>query len=285
MEKNLYQLTQKAEALCELGKPRIGFGLMEPDEEILESLRESTKYASIILVGPQAIEVVHDFEKQLSDNPEEMLAAMLAGGNVEGIVRGTLDGTKTYDSYLSQTGEVQDVNLCLLETPLGHQFFSSPINNVDGWEKEERLRFAVHIGEFLRSWGIEPRLALITGVRHETYERKMHISEGIVGEMNKIYEETEWILGELTERGFRAKNWAIDSTLAIESGYNALIWPNGLVGNQVARMLMVCGGNVLSSMRLGLSRPYEENSRTEKDYEFHIKWLVAMINGKASKAY
>ena len=56
-----------------------------------------------------------------------------------------------------------------------------------------------------------------------------------------------------------------------------------MVGNQIFRVVLFCGGKVLSATRLGFSRPYEDNSRTEKDFEFHVKWLVALINKKIKK--
>ena len=45
------------------GKPKIGFGLMAPDKEVLSSLLKSKKYAQIVLVGPKEIKNVKGFEK------------------------------------------------------------------------------------------------------------------------------------------------------------------------------------------------------------------------------
>ena len=50
-----------------LGKPKIGFGLKEPNKEVLKSLVKSKKYAEIILVGPKAINSVKGFQKIISE--------------------------------------------------------------------------------------------------------------------------------------------------------------------------------------------------------------------------
>lgn len=281
MGKEEFQIfNKKVEELVKLGKPKIAFGLKEPDEEILESLKNGKQYADIILVGPEAIKDVEGLEKIIDNNPEEKLASMLANDEVEGIIRGTIDDFTTFEVYQKLTGENYTFCPGLLEDPLGRQFFLSPASNPEGWPKEERLELAENLAEFIKEWGIEPKIAVFTGRRHETYPRKKDIKEGVDGILNKTYEDAEWIVGKLKEKGYEAKNWAIDLNPAVEAGCNVLVPVNGMVGNQIFRVLLFCGGKILSATRLGLSRCYEDNSRTEKDFEFHVKWLVALINKK-----
>ena len=284
MPKNTLQVfNQKVEELVKLDKPHIAFGLKEPNEEILISLEKGKKYADITLVGPGAIKDVKGFELVIDNNPEEKLATMFANDEFDGIIRGTIDDFKTYETYQRLTGEKYTLGPGLMEDPSGRQFFMSPASNPEGWEKEERLEIAESIGEFVKEWGIEPKIAVFTGQRHETHPRKKHIKEGVTGILNKTYEDAEWIVSELKKKGFEAKNWAIDLNPAVEAGSNVLIPVNGMVGNQIFRVLLFCGGKILACPRLGLSRCYEDNSRTEKDYEYHVKWLVAMINKKKSE--
>lgn len=268
----------KVEELLTLGKPRIAFGLLAPDERILRSLRSGRRHADIVLVGPDAIRAVRGFELIVDAHPEEKLAELLATDAVEGIIRGTLDDFTTYEAYQRRTGERYTIGPGLFEDPSGRQFFLSPASNPEGWSREERLRIAAELAEFVRPWGIEPRIAVFTGERHETYPRKKHITEGVVGILNRTYEDAEWIIAELRKRGFEAKNWAIDLDLAVGAGYNVLIPVNGMVGNQIFRVLLFCGGRVLACTRLGLSRFWEDNSRNETDYQSHVRWLVALIN-------
>ncbi len=263
-----------------LGKPTIAFGLKAPDKEILASLRRSKKYAQIILVGPKAIARIKEFKLIISNNPEKKLASMLAGNEVAGVVRGTIDDFKTYETYQQLTGEKSTLNPGLFEDPFGRQFLMTPVGNPEGWAKKERLRLAEYHAEFMMEWGVKPKIAIFTGERHETYPRRKHIRKGVIGILNKTYEDAEWIVAELKKKGYDAKNWAIDLNPAVEDACNLLIPVNGMVGNQIFRAMHVCGGKVLFAPRLGLSRCYEDNSRTERDFEPHVRWLVAWINSK-----
>ncbi len=60
-----------------LGKPKVAFGLAEPNKEILKSLERSKKYASIILVGTPKIRKIKGFKKVITNTPEKQLAKML----------------------------------------------------------------------------------------------------------------------------------------------------------------------------------------------------------------
>ena len=274
---------KKVEELLGLGKAKIAFGFKEPDKEILDSLEKSKKYADIILVGNKAIEDVKGFELIIDDQPEHRIAGMLAHDEVDGIIRGTIDDFTTYEHYEKLTGEKYTLGVALLEDPFGRQFFMTSASNPEGWEKEERLEKSIGTAEFVKQWGIEPKIAVFTGERHETYPRKKQMKEGVVGILNKTYEDAEWIVAELKKKGYEAKNWAIDLNPAVEDGYNVICPVNGMVANQMFRVLLFCGGKVLAATRLGLSRLYEDNSRTEKDYEFHVKWLVALVNKRKNK--
>ncbi len=278
MEKEFQSFNQKVEELVKLGRPKVAFGLKEPNEDILASLEKGKRYADIVLVGPEAIKDVEGFEKIIDEKPEEKLASMLANDEVEGIIRGTIDDFTTYEAYEKLTGEKYTFCPGLLEDPKGRQFFITAASNPEGWDREERLELSKNIANFVKEWGIEPNIAVFTGRRHETYPRKKDIKEGIDGILNKTYEDAEYIVEKLKEQGFNAKNWAIDLNPAVEAGCNVVCPVNGMVGNQMFRVLLFCGGKILSATRLGFSRVYEDNSRTERDFEFHIKWTVAMIN-------
>jgi len=280
VKKEFRIFNQKIEKLLKLKKPVVAFGLKEPQKDILNSLKKSKKYAEIILVGPKSIKNIKGFKLIVDEKPEEKIAKMFANDEVDGIIRGTIDDFKTYETYERLTGEKYTLGPGICEDPLGRQFILSSASNPEGWEKEERLKFAEGIAEFVKEWGIEPKIAVFTGRRHETYPRKKDIKEGVEGILNKTYEDAEWIVGKLGEKGYEAKNWAIDLNPAVEAGYNILVPVNGMVGNQIFRVLLFCGGKLLACPRLGLSRCYEDNSRTEKDYEFHVKWLVAWINSR-----
>jgi len=276
-EKTFKEIVEMAE---KKDRPKIAFGLQEEEKEILASLKKGKKYADIILVTPKGITKVVGFEVVASENPEEKIATMLAQGEVDGIIRGTIDDFKTYEAYRQITNCKKVINPALMEDTKGREFFLSPGSNPEGWEKEERLFIAEQIAEFAKGLGIKPIIAVFAAERHETYPRKKHIRDGVVGILNKTYEDAEWIVAELVKKGYSAKNWAIDLNPAIEAECNIIVPVNGMVGNQIFRALYVCGSKMLACPRLGLPHCYEDNSRTERDFEFHVKWLVSWINSK-----
>lgn len=263
--------------LARHGKPTIGFGLATPNSDILASLRRAKHYAQIILVGPRRINRVKGFKRIVDVNPEKRLASMLAHDQVEGIVRGTIDDFKTFEAYQRLTGEQYTIEPALMEDPRGHQFLISPISNPEGWTKEQRLHQALELSKLLKDLGITSKIAVFTGERHETYPRKKRIRTGVVGLLNRTYKDAEWIIHQLRKKGLTAKNWAIDLNLAVEAGWNVIIPVNGMVGNQIFRAVLFSGGKILAAPRMGLSRFYEENSRTEKDFFYHVLFLTIRI--------
>lgn len=278
MKQTISPITSQIDRLTALGRPRIAFGLAEAAPDLLANLKQSQNYVDIVLVGPPTIAAVKDLELITDTQPETKIAQLLVGGDVAGIVRGTLDDFKTREAYQQLTGEQPFLEMGIFEDPLGRQFGLGPISNPQGWTKEERLAIAERFGAWFADFDIAPNIAIFAAERHDTYPRKKHLREGVVGTLNKTYEEAEWLVSELQQQGYRAKNWSIDLNPAIEAGANILIPVNGMVGNQIFRIILVCGGKNIAAPEFGFSRPYEETSRTETDFTNHIKFLVARIN-------
>lgn len=271
-----------------LGKPKIAFGLKEPSKEILKSLEKSKKYASIILVGPRNISKVKGFEKILSQNPEQKLAELLFNQEVDGIVRGTIDDFKTFEAYQDLVGKKKTKNmieLALIEDAYGRQFFVSEGSNPLGWTKEEKIDRCNGIIEFMKKeLNLKPKIGVIAGTRHDTYKRKKATKKGIVGILNQTYKDAEGVVRHFKKKGIWAKNYAIELQTAVQDECNIIIPPNGMVGNQTFRALcLIGGGQLLTASRANLPHPYEDNSRNETDFEPHIRWLVAWINGRKFK--
>jgi len=271
-----------------LGKPKIAFGLAKPNKEVLKSLTKSKKYASIILVGPKEIRQVKGFEKVISENPEQKLAEMLFNREVEGIVRGTIDDFKTFEAYESLIGKAKAKKMSILglmEDFYGRQFFLSEGSNPYGWTKEEKIKACESIIEFMKKeMGIKPKIGFITGVRHETYKRKKNIKKWPQSYLNQTYKDAEECVKYFKKKKIQAKNYAIEIETALKEGCNIIVPPNGMVGNQIFRTLvLIGGGKILTGSRINLPHCYEDNSRSETDFEPHIKWLVAWINGRKFK--
>lgn len=265
------------------GKPKIGFGLKEPDKEIIKSLERSQKYAQIILVGPEAIKGVKGFEKIISQEPERKIAELLVAGEFEGIVRGTIDDFKTVEAYEALVGKEKMRDMAefgLLEDAYGRQFFISEASNPKSWTREAKMDSCEKTVNFMiNELGVKPKIGFLTGVRHDTYQRRKDSQEWPIKYLNETYEDAEYGVNYYKNKGIEAKNYAIELNAAVEDGCNIIVPPNGMAGNQIFRSLcLIGGGKILTAVRGNLPHVYEDNSRNEKDFEHHVKWLVAWIN-------
>lgn len=260
-------------------KPVIAFGLVEPDPAILASLERAKSWATIQLVQPAGSQLTDQFESIVSDQPEEELVNLLIERRVDGIIRGTLDDFKVQEAYIAKTGEKSAlIYPVLARDPLGREFLLAYPTNLQGWDKDDRLRHGLMLGRYLKDLDIEPVIAVFAAVRSGTYERKKGSSSQIEQQLNQTHDDAEWLADQLTHHGFAAKNWDIDLNKAVEADATILLPVNGMVSNQIFRVIMFCGGQLLAGPRIGASLPYEDNSRTEKDFENHIQWLVATIH-------
>lgn len=271
------------EKLSNKKKAKIAVGLNEYDKEIIESLYRSEQYASFVLVGTDKIKDIKDFSVVIDENPEQKIIDMLINEEVDGVLRGTIDDFKTLEAYIASTGKTySEDSPVIMQDAAGHRFFLSPMSNTQGWEKEERLKIAHGLAIFAKEWGINVKIAILTGVRHGTYERKKDTKDGVVGTLNKTYEDAEWIVNKLKDSNLEVKNYSVDLDIAVKDGYTIIVPVNGMVGNQIFRAILLSGGKLLTATYFGLDHYIEDNSRNEKDLDFHIKWLVALINKKNS---
>lgn len=272
----------------ELGKPDIGFGLKEPDSEILESLERGKKYANITLIGPKAIESIEGFKKVIDDNPEKKLANMIYNNEFEGIIRGTIDDFLTLETYQSLIGKelaAKEIELILLEDIKGRQFYLSECSNPRGWDRESKMHGVIGVVDYMKNeLCITPKVGFLTGIRHDTFTRRKENDEWPISYLKETYEDAQYGVEYFTKEQVEAKNYAIELSTALDEGCNIIVPPNGMVGNQIFRSLcLVGGGRIVAAQRANMPHPWEDNSRNEKDFEPHVKWLAAWINGKKMK--
>jgi predicted methyltransferase MtxX (methanogen marker protein 4) len=266
----------KVKQFAGMGKPTIAVGLKESDAEIVASLMKSKEYAEIRLVGPESLPAIVGFEVIAVQDPHKTLAELLINGEVDGIVRGTIDDKRTIEAYQDLTEEKDTTCPTGMRGPDldKPEFFLCPVVNDDGWCREQRLKQARDTADFLRRWepDAEPSIAIYTAIRADTSHSK-------IPAIDQTRPDADWIVSELTAGGYQAENVDIDLDKQLQSGkHNIHVPVNGMVGNQIVRALMYCGARIFSCPRVGFSRPYEDCSRNETNYELHVQWLAAYIN-------
>ena len=270
----------RVDQLTQLRRSRIGFGLARIDRDVLDHLASASEFADIVLVGTSELEGIKGFEVILDKDPEKRIVSLLVKGEVEGIIRGTLDDFITRELYTAMTGVQFSVEPALIRTPRGEMFFITPVSNREGWQKDERLDLAVGAADFLKDWGLDPDIAVFAPARERTYYRTRTATDSVSLAINTHYEEANSIAEALCNKGFKARNWGIDLDKAATAGCNILVPVNGVVGNQIVRSILMCGGQILAAPCLGLPHCYEDNSRNEVDFIHHVRWLNAWINSR-----
>lgn len=282
MKQGIFQIfTKKIETTAMLKRPKIAFGLKEQDEKILKSLKQGIKYADIILVGTRKISIIKNFQKVVSLNPEKKIIQMLISGQVDGIIRGTLDDFKTYETYclLANHDRTKDVNPVLIKDIQGRYFFVCPVSNPEGWAKKDKERIIREMDVFLKKLNITPKIAVFSGTRPTTYQRKKKIKGGVVGFLNKTFEDAEWLVKKLKSDKINITHYSIDMNKAVEDSCNLIVPVNGMIGNQWAKAIFLLGGGeMIAAPKISLKHKYEDNSRSEKNFVNHIKYLTFWIN-------
>jgi predicted methyltransferase MtxX (methanogen marker protein 4) len=276
-------LSERIDDLLARGRPHIGLGLKSADPDLIGELASATEFAEILIVGPLGLELPPEWTVVRAAEPERKLASMLATGEIDGLLRGTLDAVKTLDAYMQASGEVDPTCPALIEDAHGRQFFLSAVTNHEGFTRAERLHEATITAAFMRQLGIEPRVAVYAAARHGTVNALEMQSDRVSRLLAESYRDAEWLADSLCSAGLNALNMTIELNVAIEQGYDLHVPVNGIIGNQIARAFMVSGGKMLAAPRIGFSRPYEDNSRTEGSLHHHVRWLTALANMCAAR--
>ena len=171
-------LKSRVEEYAEMGSPTVAVGLSSPDHEVLKSLRRSREHADLRVVAPNSIELPNGhFQVVYADNPENEITRMLAEDKVDGIVRGTIDGVKTYGDYGKITGESYTVVPSIMEDPSGRQFFVTPISNLEGWSKRSKYENTLGTAKFTKEWDLPPKVEVFPA-QGEKYLRKKDWGRG-----------------------------------------------------------------------------------------------------------
>lgn len=265
------KFTKAVEPFIAAGRPRVAVGLQKADTSQIINPLIDLNIAEVVVVAPGD-----------GDDAETRLVTMLIEGEVDGLLRGTLDSVKTINAYSAITGENDHTCPALIENPSGRQFFFSAVTNHEGHTKEQRLHEARSVAELCRRCNVEPRVAVYSAARPETVDSLRERGDAVSEMLAGSYDDAQWLVRMLKEIGLKADNVNIELNSAIDAGYDVHVPVSGIVGNQVTRAFMACGGRMMAAPRVGLSRPYEDNSRTEGSLVHHFQWLVAWINAQRS---
>ena len=204
------------------------------------------------------------------DNDMELVESIL-NNNIDAVVRGSLPASsvmkqlKNKFSDISRATYINGDNIEFLLTPVGID---------EGTTVEDKLKIAMHCGEFLEKQSKKPKIAVMASGRKGDYGRSKEISKSI-DESNELTD----LIRENTD--FEVINHYILIEKALEDNCNIIIAPNGIMGNIIFRTLVLvnswpsCG-----AVTFGIDGIYIDTSRDQniKGYLRSLKLAYNLAN-------
>lgn len=259
-------------------KRKIGIAICRPISETVASLKKASEYADLIVVGAK----VDGFENVVEEDQDEAarkLIALLKDGKVDGIVLGQVKDSFALDEFHRQFGKEplpsnRKVGPGVLQKD-EYCFVASTCSIYQGQTIEDKKYEVDRLIRYMEEdLGVVPKIGVMSSLRPTSKVGKYPLLDGIA----KINTElTEY----LRSRGYDATEYYFEYETAVWNHCNLIIPAMGLVGNAWMKALLYLGGwNFLACPYLDLGVVYEDGTRNEKDFFWHIVHAVAMANNK-----
>ncbi len=259
---------------------KIAIGIIRPILETITSLKEASEYADLVVVGAK----VDGFENIVTakdDEASKIIIKLLKDGKVDGIVRGQVKDSYTLDEFHRQfnrpllasnrkvaPGIMQKGEYC---------FVVSTSSIYQGMTLEDKIyevdRIVKYIEQVLK---IKPRIGIMSSLRPTSHVGQYKLLDDIA-EVNKN------LADYLKKHGYEVKEYYFEYETAVWDKVDLIVPSMGLVGNAWMKALLYLGDwKLLACPYLDMGVAYEDGSRNEKDFFWHIVHCVAMINSDIS---
>jgi len=283
--KFLHKVFYKIEAVAKQRRPKIGIGVLQPNQEIIEHLKLGSKYADLTIVckkpikGFNCLALGEVSEKKYS----EALINLLQDNKIEGMVRGHVKFGPFEKLFMDIYGYKKLRFLGLLRDLDGREWFyinSDPFD-APGPAPEEMILLIEQSAHYLKMFGIEPVIAMSGGDFTEDRGDNPWIDQTI--------HNAEYVTKVLKDEGYNITNYAHIINKAIENTNLVVLGPTGSHGNFLYRLLYQVGGALEVGGPVIVPEAYVECSRYHNKYSTHIIWAAAEANlkakGKLDKVY
>lgn len=209
-------------------------------------------------------------EIKLVDNDNDLVNAIL-DKNVDAAIRGSLPASSVMKQLNKKFG---DISRATYINSKDIEFLLTPVGIDEGKTVDEKLKIAIHCGEFLKKQSKKPKIAVMASGRKGDYGRSEEISKSI-DESEKLTE----LIKQNTD--FDVKNHYILIEQALKDNCNVIIAPNGIMGNIIFRTLVLvnswpsCG-----AVTFGIDSIYIDTSRDQniKGYLRSLKLAYKLAN-------
>ncbi len=215
------------------------------------------------------IKAIDIFKKQykintkLIQNDDELVKAIL-DDDIDAVVRGSLAASgviKEVKKYFPEISRATYVN------GKNHEFLLTPVGIDEGVTVEDKLKIAIHCGNFLKKLEKEPKIAVLADGRKGDYGRSEKISKSI--------DESEQLTELIKENtDFEIKNYYILIEQALNENCNVIIAPDGIIGNIIFRtLILVNSWPSCGAVTFGIDGIYIDTSR-DQTVEGYLRSLI-----------
>ncbi|OGL67599.1 hypothetical protein A3B21_03230 [Candidatus Uhrbacteria bacterium RIFCSPLOWO2_01_FULL_47_24] len=273
---NLHPIQQLFLDRAKKQKRKIAIGIMRPIPETVESLKRASEYADLVVVGAK----VDGFENIAEANDDEasrIIIRLLKEGKVDGIVRGQVKDSFTLDEFHRQFGKEplpSNRKVCpgILQKDQ-YCFVASTSSIYQGHTLEDKKYEIDRLIRYMEEdIGMIPKIGVMSSLRPTSKVGKYPLLDDIAAINTQL---AEYLRG----RGYDTKEYYFEYETAVWDGATLIVPSMGLVGNAWFKALLYLGGwNCLACPYLDLGVVYEDGTRNEKDFFWHIVHAVAMAN-------
>ncbi|NJD77189.1 MAG: methyltransferase [Candidatus Methanoperedens sp.] len=237
---------------------RIGLGVGEIPEGLIRNAEGASEFADVVLIGDEkkikasgtGLEIIHSTE------PSRTLVELMAEGEIDGAVRGTLSATKTLSILKRKLGMKKLYRIALLETADGTPFFLAPVGIDEGNSVDDKIELVKRGVSHIERLGIKAKVGILSGGRLEDVGRDVQV--------DKTLADAEAVTKKLCGTGVDARNYSILIEDAI-TGANFIVAPDGISGNLVFRTLVFLGGGHGYGAPVLMEKVFVDTSRVKTD--------------------
>jgi predicted methyltransferase MtxX (methanogen marker protein 4) len=256
----------------------IGIGIMRPIPETVESLKKASEYADLTVVGAR-VEGFKNIVEPDQDIASQKLIQLLKEEKVDGIVRGQVKDSFTLDEFHRQFGRKPLPSNRKVGPGVMHKgpytFVVSTCSIYQGMTLEDKIYEVERIIKYMEEeLNVKPKIGVMSTLRPTSKVGK-YPSLDAAAEVNHQLAE------HLKSKGYETKEYYFEYETAVWDGATLIIPSMGLVGNAWLKALLYLGDwTLISCQYLDLGVVYEEGTRNEKDFFWHVVSAVATANSR-----
>jgi putative methanogen marker protein 4 len=191
-----------------------------------------------------------DVKINLIDSEKEFLEDYLSKKS-DAYIRGSLNASQIM-KHLRKYNKIYRTSLIEINN---HKFLLAPVGIDEGANITEKIKLIEHASNFLKKINKEPKIAILSGGRHQDKGRSPQI--------DKTINDAEKLVSTIKNK-YLIKHYYILIENAINDNANLILAPDGISGNLIFRTLVLVGSaKSYGAITLGINQIFIDTSRAQ----------------------